>query len=140
MYTKIAPAYCGAILRSSPSSNVMVSLRNKDPKDKMIVPRVEFVDKVLDLLSSIQEDLYQRALKFREENTVTVSSMDEFKSYFESDKSGFAVCYAKDCADIQEKLDPYKVTPRCILPEHEQGRCIFTGEEGGVKTVFSRSY
>ena len=126
--------------RDIASSNLMVSVRSKDPKDKMILPRSELVEKIADILSSVQEELYQRALKFREDRTVTISSMDEFENYFKSENSGFAICYAKDSSSIQEKLDPYKVTPRCILPGSERGRCIFTGEEGGLKTVFARSY
>ncbi len=126
--------------RDIAASKVVVSLRSKETRDKIFMTREELVEKIGEVLSSVQEDLYQRALKYREDNTVEVSSLDEFRSYFASEKAGFAVCYAKDSATIQEKLDPYKVTPRCILPGDSKGKCIFTGEEGGVKTVFARSY
>ncbi|MCA9099429.1 MAG: hypothetical protein KDA36_13625, partial [Planctomycetaceae bacterium] len=81
--------------------------------------RAEFVANISQTLGEIQQNLFDRAQKFREEHTRTIDSLDEFKAYFASpddDKAeihgGFALCHFTDGASEMEAiLKDLKVTP-----------------------------
>ena len=70
--------------------------------------------------------------------------MDEFKAFFKDDKTspGFAVCYAKDSAELDEKIKQYKVTARCIPMDQNgsAGKCIFSGEDTNTQIIFAKAY
>ena len=104
---------------------------------------------VIGILDEIQQGLYDRALKLRQENTRDIDSLDEFKAYFTPKNAnkpeihgGFAVCHFVDEPEIDSILKPLKVTPRCIPleQEEEQGTCIFTGKPTNRKAIFGKSY
>jgi prolyl-tRNA synthetase len=128
--------------RDVESDSVFMGRRDHAPRDKKGVGRQEFVDSVMGILDEIQDTLFQRALKRREDATVEVSTQEEFEAYFAGDNPGFAWCYAADDESYEAVLGKYKVTPRCIPVDDndELGTCIFTGEEGQKKIVFARSY
>ncbi len=104
---------------------------------------------MVELLDEIQSNLYQRAWKHQQENTVTIDSLDEFKQYFtpkNKDKpeihGGFALCHWCEDPEVYKTLDELKVTIRCIpfnQPE-ESGTCIFTGQPSSKRAIFGKSY
>jgi prolyl-tRNA synthetase len=121
--------------------------RDLSPKEKSGVSREEFVSRVPEILEEIQQGLYDRALKFREERTRTINSLDEFREFFSSEgegglAGGFAHCYFADDGGGEDLLKELKVTPRCIPIESEDdlGDCIFTGKSGSRLTVFAKAY
>lgn len=126
-------------------NSVFMGRRDLTPKDKQAVQASEFVDGISDLLEEIQRNIFQKAVKFRDENSYRVNSAEEFYDCFKegSDKDGFVWAYWIGDPETEEKLKAeFKVTPRC-LPLSERGKlgkCIFTGQEGAPMTVFARSY
>jgi len=111
--------------------------------------RNEFVAGIANLLKSIQDNLYNRALEYRSANTVQIDSLDEFKKYFtpkDADKpeihGGFAMCHFVDEPEIEEILKELKVTVRCIPFEgnEEPGKCIFTGKPSKKRAIFAKAY
>ena len=54
----------------------------RDDGSKKSVGRAEFVETIADTLKSIQDSMFERAKKYRDENTVEISSKDEFYSFF----------------------------------------------------------
>ena len=126
-----------------------VFVGRRDQPKSYGVTRGEFVAGVVKTLDEIQQGLFDKALAMREENSRTIKSWDKFQKFFtpkNKDKpeihGGFAECYFVDCAEVDEKLKPLKVTPRCIPldTEHEEGVCIFTGQKTKVKGIFGKSY
>ncbi len=124
----------------------------RDDGSKKSVGREEFVETIADTLKSIQDSMFERAKKYRDENTVEISSKDEFYSFFTPKNpkkpeihGGFAVAYYDGSREVEEMLkSDLKVTVRCIPLEggSEGGKCIFTGKSGAgvVKAVFAKSY
>lgn len=124
----------------------------RDDGSKKSVGRAEFVETIADTLKSIQDSMFERAKKYRDENTVEISSKDEFYSFFTPKNpkkpeihGGFAVAYYDGSREVEEMLkSDLKVTVRCIPLEggSEGGKCIFTGKSGAgvVKAVFAKSY
>jgi prolyl-tRNA synthetase len=127
--------------RDIASGTVFVGRRDKAPKDKTSYPRAEFVEAIGGLLGEIQDNLYQRALTYREASSQRVESLDAFKSYFANEGGGFAYAFAADDPSYQDLLKDLKVTARCMpLDDEERGTCIFTGTPDVKRIVFARAY
>jgi prolyl-tRNA synthetase len=91
-------------------------------------------------LAEIQQGLFDRALKFRNDHTQTVSDYAELKAAVEI---GFALCYWDGDADDEQKIqDELKATVRVIpfdQPE-KSGKCVLTGRETSQQVIIARSY
>ena len=109
----------------------------------------EFIKSASDILESIQMNLFQRALDFREKNTKVINSKDEFYDFFTSPKEnkseihgGFALVHWDRDPKWEEQIkNDLKVTIRCI-PEgkSEPGDCIFSGMPSPGRVVMAKSY
>lgn len=122
---------------------VVLARRDLPGKEgKQAVPQANLLREVEHLLEEIQQSLYERALRFREEHTHEPKDYEEFKAAVED---GFAL--APWCGDpacekaIQEET---KATNRCIPLEQEplpaQARCIRCGSPAKERAVFARAY
>ena len=126
-----------------------VFLARRDTGAKEPIGRQKLVETIADILADMQNALYQRALKLREENTRPIDNLDEFKAYFtakDADKpeihGGFALCHWAEDPSVDELLKELKVTIRCIPLDaaEEPGRCIFTGKPSHRRVVFAKAY
>ena len=132
--------------RDIASGTVFVSRR--DTLEKMSVSRAGFIEHIAKALADIQDAMFARAKKYRDENTVYPKTKEEFYEYFSSEaggalKCGFAV--ADFCADaeIEDALaKDLKVTVRCVPLDggEPRGNCIFTGKSAKCRAVFAKSY
>lgn len=132
---------------------VFVGRRDKAPKDKGGMGRSEFVATVADILTEIQQGLFDRALAAREDATVRIDSLGDFEDYFTPKNAnqpelhgGFAWSHWVDDEETTKILKRLKVTARCIplgIPlsgDDEPGKCIFTGRESRRRVVFAKAY
>ncbi len=107
---------------------------------KQFVPQEGLADRIQMLLDDIQQSLYDRALKFREDHTIDVATYDELKAAVET---GYARAYwagtGEDEARIQEET---KATIRVIPFDQpaEAGTCFYTGKPAEKVAIFARSY
>jgi prolyl-tRNA synthetase len=107
---------------------------------KRSVPVSGLAEKAQEMLTTIQADLYQQALDFREAHTYDPKDYAEFE---EAVSKGFAYswwCGDADCeAQIKEET---KATVRCIPLEQEpgKGKCIRCGGEASERAIFGRAY
>lgn len=102
-----------------------------------------FVAGLAATLAEMQQQLYDRALAFREANTVRLDSLDEFRQYFAGeDGGGFAWCHWSESPEMETLLKEMRVTLRNVPngQEPEDGRCIFTGKPSRTRAVFARAY
>jgi prolyl-tRNA synthetase len=111
--------------------------------------RAEFIKTIGDTLGAIQQNLFERACRLREENTRRIDSLDEFRAYFTPKNEdepeihgGFAWCHFADDPAVDEELKQLKVTVRCIPVEgdDEPGTCLFTGKPSRRRAVFAKAY
>ena len=96
---------------------------------------------ISDELEDIQKSLFERALKFREDHTITVDSYDEFKEKIE--EGGFILAHWDGTPETEEKIkEETKATIRCIPLEGDKtpGKCMVTGKPSAQRVVFARSY
>jgi prolyl-tRNA synthetase len=135
--------------RDLEKKSLEVIRRDQPVKAKESMPMEEFVSSAPELLMSIQNTLYERAKKFRGENTRTIDSKKEFYEFFTPKNSakpeihgGFALAHWNGSHEVEKQIkNDLKVTIRVIpFGESEPGRCTFTGEPSARRVVWAKSY
>ena len=121
--------------------NGTVEIARRDTREKQTVPMDGLTDHIAALLDEIQANIFQKALKFREENTHRVDTWAQFEEQIE--RGGFLLAHWDGTAETEEAIkDATKATIRCIpldAPE-EQGVCVFSGKPSSRRVVFARAY
>ncbi len=113
----------------------------RDIKSKEFIPFKESSDYIKNLLPIIQDGLFQKALKFREENTHVVENYDDFKTAL--NKGGFIKVFWAGSGKDEEKIQKEtKATVRCIPFEQNDGTgtCFYTGKPADKIAIFAKSY
>ena len=121
--------------------NGTIELMRRDTLEKETLPLDGIVERVERELESIQDALFNRALKLREENTFKVDSYDEFKKRIED--GGFFLVHWDGTTETEEKIkEDTKATIRCIPldAEEEEGVCMVTGKPSKRRVIVARSY
>jgi prolyl-tRNA synthetase len=120
-----------------------VARRDRPGKDgkQFGVPLAGAAAHISALLRDIQKSLYERALKFRDENTHEIDSYDEFKERIEG--GGFFLAHWDGTRATEDRLQQEtKATIRCIPFDGkvESGKCMVTGAPSARRVVLARAY
>lgn len=129
-------------LGSRDLENGTAEVARRDTKTKETVQLDGIVEHISQLLDTIQESIYSKALSFREENTTRVDSFEEFQKVLDS-KGGFILAHWDGTSETEEKIkEETKATIRCIPLDaaEEEGTCIYSGKPSKGRVVFARSY
>ncbi len=121
--------------------NKVVEVARRDTKEKQTMPLENIGDAVENLLNDIQQNMYNRALEFRENNMYEANSWEEFTSLL--DKGGFISAHWDGTPETEEKIkNETKATIRCIPLNNKQeaGKCILTGQPSRQRVIFARAY
>ena len=133
------PIRLGLGMRDLENGTIEVARRDTLTKESVALDTV--VDTVKVLLEQIQQAIYQKALRLREENTHRIDTWEDFKIQIE--KGGFILAHWDGTAETEEKIkEESKATIRCIpldAPE-EAGKCVYSGAESNRRVVFARAY
>ena len=116
--------------------------RWRDTKEKSVIHLTDISLKVEHLLEQIQDNIYRKAVTFREMKTFKADSMEEFKRILDED-GGFIYAHWDGSAETEEKIkDETKATIRCIPIENklEEGKCIYSGKPSSQRVIFARAY
>jgi prolyl-tRNA synthetase len=134
------PVRLGLGMRDIEKNQVEVARR--DTKEKQFVSRDSVATFVKDLLKDIQDNLFNRALKYRADHTSHADSFEQFQELI-ADKGGFVYAHWDGTTETELKIKELtKATIRCIpidAPE-EKGTCILTGEPSTKRVVFAKAY
>jgi len=123
------------------AGNSVIMVR-RDTGDKQTVKIDAVSQSVGDTLEAIQKNLYNTALKFREENTREVDNWEEFKKTLE-DKGGFIVAHWCGSAECEARVKAEtKATIRCIpfAQKKESGKCVVCGKKSPSRVLFAKAY
>jgi prolyl-tRNA synthetase len=119
-----------------------VEVARRDTLEKTVQPIEGIGSYVKDLLDQIQQNIYDKALKFREQNTHVVDSWDEFKEIV-MNKGGFVLAHWDGTTETEKRIkEETKATIRCIPfdSKEEQGKCIFSGKPSNRRVLFAVAY
>ena len=122
--------------------NGTIEIARRDTGEKETLPFDDALAKVEFLMDDIQQNLYQRALRFRAEHTTKVDSWEEFVDVLEN-KGGFVSAHWDGTAVTEEEIKQLtKATIRCIPIDNvkEQGVCIKSGKPSTQRVLFAKAY
>ncbi len=120
-----------------------LEIARRDTLEKSSISQEGVAEHIEKLLKDIQENMYNKALAFRDANVRKVDSWDEFKE--EIKKGGFLLCHWDGTTETEERIkEETKATIRCIPVDsyvcEEEGKCIYTGKPSHRRVIFSISY
>ncbi|MCX7862432.1 MAG: proline--tRNA ligase [Bacteroidales bacterium] len=121
--------------------NKQVEIARRDTLDKFYVSRDTLIEQIKSLLNEIQQNIFKKALNFRNNNTYEITHIDELKSNIEN--GGFFVAYWEGTKEDEKLLNEQtKATIRCILPEESSstGKCIISGKETKKRVIIAKAY
>ena len=121
--------------------NGTIELARRDTMTKETVSFDGIVETIKNLLEEVQNNIYQKALNFRLENTREVDTWEDFKE--EIKKPGFLLCHWDGTPETEEKIKAEtKATIRCIPLEGDKtpGKCIYTGKPSSQRVIFAIAY
>jgi prolyl-tRNA synthetase len=126
-------------MRDLENGTIEVARRDTLTKESRSIENI--ADYVADLLDEIQANVYQKALKFREENTFQIDNWEDFKTQIE--KGGFIAAHWDGTTETEERIkEETKATIRCIpldAPE-EEGKDVYSGQPSNKRVIFARAY
>ncbi|MDR2979283.1 MAG: proline--tRNA ligase [Bacteroidales bacterium] len=122
--------------------NNQVEVARRDTFEKTTVSFDNLDTAIEQLLTDIQDNLYNRVLNFREENTRKADTWEEFISLLD-EKGGFVLAHWDGTPETEELIkEKSKATIRCVPFNNpqEEGKCILTGHPSKERVVFARAY
>ena len=128
--------------RDVQNNSVMLARRDRPGREgKESVSVDALAQRLPVLLEEIQQALFQRAVRFREENTVHADSYDDLKQAVEQRKFVDAF-WCGDPACENKIKDDTKATNRCMPLDQpgDSGPCIVCGRPGDAHWIFARAY
>jgi len=114
----------------------------RDTGEKEFVPLETLGKRVGDLLETVQRDMFQRALEFREARSREIRDREAFMSAANGDGGFIHAHWCGDPACEAAVKDETRNTIRCVPMDWEAdpGACAYCGEASERKVVYAQAY
>ena len=122
--------------------NGTVEIARRDLLTKEIVSIDNLTAAIKNLLEDMQNNLFNKALNYRDSHITEVHSFEEFKSVIENN-GGFISAHWDGTNETEDKIKELtKATIRCIPLEikQEEGVCVFSGKPSKHRVLFAKAY
>ena len=122
--------------------NGTIELVRRDTLEKQTVSQEGLVERIEGLMAEIQENIYKKALAYRESMITKVDTWEEFKRVLD-EKGGFLSAHWDGTVETEVAIkEATKATIRCIPVDavDEEGVCVFSGRPSHRRVLFARSY
>lgn len=122
--------------------NQTVEIARRDNLTKEVQPLENIEVYIEELLKTIQKDIYEKALNYRDAHITEVNSYEEFKKILE-EKGGFISAHWDGSEEEEEQIkNETKATIRCIPLDNkmEDGVSLITGKPSKQRVIFAKSY
>ncbi len=122
--------------------NGTVELARRDTLSKEIVSQEGISDTISNLLEEIQDNLFKKAIDYRNDHITEVNNFDDFKEVLEN-KGGFISAHWDGTTETEDAIkNQTKATIRCIPLEtkEEEGICVFSGKKSNKRVLFAKAY
>lgn len=122
--------------------NRTVEIARRDNLTKETIALEGLDSYIEDLLKTIQHDIYNKALEYRDSHITKVDSYEEFKKVLE-EKGGFISAHWDGTAEEEEQIkNETKATIRCIPLDNEleEGVSMVTGKPSAQRVIFAKAY
>ena len=122
--------------------NGTFEVARRDTLTKEVVAKDGIETYILNLLETIQNSMFTKALEYRNSHITEVNSFEEFKELLDS-KAGFFAAHWDGTPETEEKIKELtKATIRCIPLDRveEAGVCMFSGKPSVGRVLFAKAY
>lgn len=122
--------------------NNQAEVARRDTLTKETVSFENIDNYIEQLLQDIQQNIYNKALKFREENTRKADTWEELVDILDN-QGGFVAAHWDGTPETEDLIkEKTKATIRCIPFDNplEEGKCILTGKPSKQRVLFARAY
>lgn len=121
--------------------NNTVEVMRRDTLEKSSASLDGIVECVANLLEDIQNNIYTKALNYRNSRMIEVDTYEEFKEKIE--EGGFILAHWDGTTETEERIkEETKATIRCIPlgGDKTPGKCMVTGKPSAQRVIFARNY
>ena len=122
--------------------NNTVEIARRDTGEKAFIDMGSILNHVETLMTDIHNNIFNKALEFRKENTRSADTYEEFKEILDK-KGGFVLAHWDGTAETEAVIkDETKATIRLIPVENnaEEGKCVYSGKPSKQRVVFAKAY
>ena len=123
-------------------ANGTIELMRRDTLEKETVPFAGIEDRVADLLTEMQKNIFQKAKKYRDEHVYTCDNYEEFKERIKD--GGFFLCPWDGTEETEAKIkEETQATIRCIPYGYSQenlGNDMVSGKPAVKRALIARAY
>ncbi len=122
--------------------NKTVEIARRDNLTKETQPLEGLENYIANLLENIQNDIYNKALNYRDSHITKVDSYEEFKKVLE-EKGGFISAHWDGTPEEEEQIkNETKATIRCIPLDNrkEDGVSMISGKPSSQRVIFAKAY
>ena len=121
--------------------NNKITFVRRDTREKILTDFDNVVNYTKDLLNTIQNDMYSKALKRREELTFKAYNMDDIKNILNK-QPGFIRADFCGCDECEEKIKEINgCKSRCITDDELlTGKCVCCGNEAKYSVIWGIQY
>ncbi|MDR3712552.1 MAG: proline--tRNA ligase [Puia sp.] len=122
--------------------NNTVEIARRDTREKSSVSMDGLAGTVVQLLDAIQQNMYDKALAYRDQHITRADTWDDFEKLLD-EKGGFISAHWDGTSETEEAIkEKSKATIRCIPLDNppEEGRCVLTGRPSRERVLFARAY
>lgn len=122
--------------------NNTVEIARRDTREKSAISMDSLSIQIIELLQQIQQDMFDRASKFRNDHITPANTWNEFTDLL-ANKGGFISAHWDGTGETEEKIKELtKATIRCIPldAQDEAGTCILTGKPSNKRVLFAQAY
>jgi prolyl-tRNA synthetase len=118
-----------------------IEIMRRDTLEKESVSFDGIVERVKNLLKDIQDNIYKKALTYRDEHIFECDNYDEFKERVKD--GGFFLCHWDGTAETEAQIkEETQATIRCVPFAYEQtpGVDMVSGKPAKYRVIIARSY
>ena len=122
--------------------NNTVELVRRDTLEKETLSQDGLAAHIEELMAEIQQNIFRKALDYRNSMITRVDTWDEFKRVLD-EKGGFISAHWDGTVETEVAIkEATKATIRCIPVDavEEEGACVFSGKPSHRRVLFARSY
>ncbi|MDY5767630.1 MAG: proline--tRNA ligase [Alloprevotella sp.] len=129
------------VLGARDLENGTIEVMRRDTLEKETVQLEGIADYVEKLLDDIQDNIFEKARKYRDERVYECDNYEEFKERIKN--GGFFLCHWDGTAETEAKIkEETQATIRCVPFAYEQtpGTDMVSGKPAKCRVIIARSY
>ena len=118
-----------------------VEIMRRDTLEKETVSLDGIAEHIIQLLDNIQDNIFEKARKYRDERVYECENYEEFKEKVK--EGGFFLCHWDGTAETEAKIkEDTQATIRCVPFAYEQteGIDMVSGKPSKCRVIIARSY